>query len=306
MRLPVIIRDGAVLLRDGEPLPLGDADAATLILPASAIFDEALRERLITEFVDSFPHSPHLATNEYDHTSPLLHRALACLAGLDAGTHGTLSPTGRGECADSPGAGARRAAEGALAHLVDGTRCLLGPESLVGFIRRDGGNEHDTYTNPARPSWRVKVTGPNLDFRNGKSRWSTSVLEYLTSWHLANQVFGDGVELLGVLPTTEGMCLMIAQPEVEAADPDQPHPTKPQIYGWMRLAGFEYQSGAWVRQADGILVSDEHEGNFILTAEGLRPIDVQLRVLPGNRGPLITWNQNPANPHRTRACPALD
>jgi hypothetical protein len=125
-----------------------------------------------------------------------------------------------------------------------------------------------------------------------------TALDYLNSCHLANIVFGDQIEFLGVIPTEEGPRLVIRQPEVEAADPDNPHPMKHAINRWLRSAGFEYEEGAWTRESDLVVVSDEHEGNFILAHEGIRPIDLHLSRLPWAKGEVIPWNENPAKTGR--------
>lgn len=95
-----------------------------------------------------------------------------------------------------------------------------------------------------------------------------------------------------------GPRLAIRQPEVEAADPDNPHPVKREINAWLRWAGFEYDEGAWTRSEDGVVVSDEHEGNFIAAKQGIRPIDLHMRRLKWASGPVIPWAYNPANPNR--------
>lgn len=138
-----------------------------------------------------------------------------------------------------------------------------------------------------------------MGWRSGRQRFPQLTLTaYLESWHLANVVFGDAAEFLGVIPTRMGPSLVIRQPEVEAVDPDNPHPMKPEICTWLRSAGFEYDEGAWVREEDLVVLSDEHEGNFIVTNAGMRPIDLHLRRLAWASGPVIPWSRNPANPHR--------
>lgn len=173
---------------------------------------------------------------------------------------------------------------------------------LISLDQRDGGQQHETYVDLNAPSWRIKITGPNLILISGRRRIpEITALEYLESCHLANSVFGDQIEFLGVIPTEEGPRLVIRQPEVEAADPDNPHPMKPAINRWLRKAGFEYDEGAWTRESDLVVVSDEHEGNFILAEEGIRPIDLHLSRLAWATGEVIPWEQNPANPHRASA-----
>ena len=133
--------------------------------------------------------------------------------------------------------------------------------------------------------------------RSGRQRIpSFGEREYLESLKLANLVFGDVFELLGVILTDQGIRVVIRQPEVEAADPDYPHPIKPDINAWLRKMGFEYDEGAWVREADGVVLTDEHEGNFIHTALDVYPIDLHVRRLPGASGPVIPWRGYSATP----------
>lgn len=158
------------------------------------------------------------------------------------------------------------------------------------LLPRKGGNEHETYTDLAMPGWRLKVTAPNLALFNGRQRFpGMTPLKYLESWWLANIVFGDEAEFLGMIPTDEGYRIIVRQPEVAATDTENPHPTKPEINAWLRALGFEYDEGAWVREADGVVLTDEHEGNFIITPQGIRPIDVHLRRLRGAVGEVIPW-----------------
>lgn len=186
-----------------------------------------------------------------------------------------------------------------MGEFADSRGASLSVEWLSTLEVREGGNEHDTFVDLAEPKWRIKVTGPLLALRSGRRRFpQLTFTDYLESWRLANLVFGDAVEFLGIIPSKDGPCLVIRQPEVEAADLENPHPTKPEICSWLRSAGFEYEEGAWVRDSDLLVLSDEHEGNFITTPEGIRPIDLHLRRLAWATGPVIPWAQNPANPYR--------
>ncbi len=122
---------------------------------------------------------------------------------------------------------------------------------------RPGGHEHETYCDPEHPGWRIKVTGPNLALLSGRQRIpELTAITYLESWRLANVVFGDGVEFLGIIPTDEGPRLVIRQPEIEATDPDAPHPSKTEINAWLRSASFEHDEGAWMRDADMVVAYD--------------------------------------------------
>ncbi|MBL9153938.1 MAG: hypothetical protein JNK37_15705 [Verrucomicrobiales bacterium] len=129
------------------------------------------------------------------------------------------------------------------------------------------------------------------------------MMEYLERWRLGNEVFGDGAEMLGIIADPRGVRCVIRQPEVEAADLYHPHPTTREIYDWMWDAGFAYDSGAWVREADGVVVTDAHVGNFIKTKQGLRPVDVDVSRTGDAvaRGiSVIPWAENPANPDANR------
>lgn len=180
---------------------------------------------------------------------------------------------------------------------------IFGDAWMNSLVPRKGGHEHETFSDPAHPGWRIKVTGPTLGLLSGRRRIpALTMLGYLQGCHLANIVFGDQIEFLGIIPTEEGPRLVIRQPEVEAADPDNPHPMKPSINRWLRSAGFEYDEGAWTREGDLVVVSDEHEGNFILAAEGIRPIDLHLTRLSWATGEVIPWERNPVNPLHTATC----
>ena len=93
----------------------------------------------------------------------------------------------------------------------------------------------------------------------------------------------------------------MSQPIKEAADEMDNHPSMPEINEWLRLAGFEYDDGAWVRDADGIVLEDAHCGNFVSSTEGIRPVDVEIRQLSdaaASKKRIIPWSENPANQAR--------
>jgi hypothetical protein len=221
---------------------------------------------------------------------------------MDAGTNRADAPPGSGERPHSPVAGTDCDGGRALEAYARSIAAVFDDEWLNALEPRQGGHEHETYVDPDAPEWRIKVTGPNLMLLSGRRRFPAFTFAmYLESWRLANLVFEDRAEFLGVIPTEDGARLVIRQPEVEAADPDNPHPMKPEICTWLRSAGFEYDEGAWVRDEDLVVLSDEHEGNFIVTDAGVRPIDLHLRRLAWASGPVIPWSRNPANPHRELA-----
>jgi hypothetical protein len=181
-------------------------------------------------------------------------------------------------------------AGGALLRFACGHGLVSSEEWLAVLSPLEGGNEHEVFQDPGKPGVIIKVTESNLRLRNGRDRIpQMTPLHYLERWHLANLAFGDAVELLAAIPTVEGVRLAIRQPFVAAADPESPNPDQQHINRWLRAAGFEYQSGAWVRQEDGLVMVDTHEGNFILAAAGLRPVDVELYRLENASGPVVSW-----------------
>ncbi len=219
---------------------------------------------------------------------------------MDAGEDRAHAQAGPGQQPGSSSIGPDRDGARSLEAFAIQHGLLFNYAWLMSLDPRDGGQQHETYVDLSEPSWRIKVTGPNLVLISKRRRIpELTALDYLNSCHLANIIFGDQIEFLGVIPTEEGPRLVIRQPEVEAADPDNPHPMKPAINRWLRSAGFEYEEGAWTRESDLVVVSDEHEGNFILAADGIRPIDLHLSRLPWAKGEVIPWNENPANPSRT-------
>jgi hypothetical protein len=108
-----------------------------------------------------------------------------------------------------------------------------------------------------------------------------TVHEYLDRLRLCNIVFGDAVWLEGVHPSTEGPCIVISQPFIDALNPAEPHPSHDAMMAWLRSQGFEYEDGAWVRETDRLVLEDAHIGNFIAAQDGsIVPVDVKLRLLP--------------------------
>ena len=248
--------------------------------------------------VDTRKFCPQCA--QHGSETSILEAALDWLRRVDAdrgsGLVGAGGSPGRSEREDSQELGTDCDEWQALEVFAESRGLIISDEWLDDtLIPRKGGNEHETYTDTAMPGWRFKVTAPKLALFSGRQRFpGVSPHSYFESWQLANIVFGDEVEFVGMIPTDEGYRLIIRQPEVEAADPDNPHPTKPEINAWLRTMGFEYDEGAWVREADGVVLTDEHEGNFILTDTGVYPIDLHLRRLKGARGEVIRWEDHPA------------
>lgn len=92
-----------------------------------------------------------------------------------------------------------------------------------------------------------------------------------------------------VIETSQGIRIGIRQPFVAAADPLLPNPPQQLINRWLRAAGFDYQSGAWIRQEDKLVMLDTHEGNFVLSSAGIMPVDVELYRLEGASMAVVPW-----------------
>lgn len=181
-------------------------------------------------------------------SASLLLAAITVLRG-DAGACDEAVP-GQRETATETGTGG---ADGALLRFARGQGLVSSEEWLAVLSPLEGGNEHEVFQEPDSPGMVLKVTEPALRLRNGRDRIpKMTTLHYLERWQLANEAFGDAAELAAVIETAEGLRIGIRQPFVPAADPDRPNPDQQHINRWLRAAGFEYQSGAWVRQEDGL------------------------------------------------------
>jgi hypothetical protein len=104
---------------------------------------------------------------------------------------------------------------------------------------------------------------------------------------LQNEVFGDGIILeAGIINTgpsmvigqqSDGLSLIISQPWLNAADERQPYPTEEQLAPYLRERGFEPLFASfygWINDDQSLVVLDAKPDNFILTSEGILPIDL--------------------------------
>ena len=105
-------------------------------------------------------------------------------------------------------------------------------------------------------------------------------LEYLERLLLHNAVFGDSIELLGIIDKRQALHVVTAQPEiVGAAAPIA------RIVAFMRALGFRElpdigvgRLGAvsFLRESDGVIAFDCHPANFLAAGDDLFPIDALL------------------------------
>jgi hypothetical protein len=108
---------------------------------------------------------------------------------------------------------------------------------------------------------------------------------YLHRLILMNRVFDAGLRLEGILlgksliigVKGEQPSIATSQPWIRPADPQRPHPTNREIAQFMESLGFVQVSRSyygWQRKADAITILDARPDNFILSPEGVVPIDL--------------------------------
>ena len=155
-------------------------------------------------------------------------------------------------------------------------------------------SEHEVRARPGDQRV-VKKTWPGFFgqvpvWRAGKiERVSATPSQYLERQRLHNEVFCSELRLEGVnISATPSMIIgepvgqpsfVISQPFIRAANPQAPTPTQAQIASFFSDHGFEPIPGSyfgWVRRADGVVVLDARGDNFILAADGVVPIDLQM------------------------------
>jgi hypothetical protein len=219
--------------------------------------------------------------------SSLLDAAIAFLRS-EAGSCTAAVPRERGAPAEDGPCGAG----GALLRFAGGQGAVSSEAWLELLSPLEGGNEHEVYQDPQRPDWLYKVTEPDLRLRNGRDRIpKVTELHYLTRWQLANHAFGDSADLVWIIPTVEGTRIVMQQPFVPSVEQTMPNPEQRVINRWLAAAGFEYQSGAWVRREYGLVMVDTHEGNFVHSPLGLRPVDVELYQLAEAKCLVMPWRE---------------
>jgi DNA ligase (NAD+) len=96
---------------------------------------------------------------------------------------------------------------------------------------------------------------------------------YLANLAAANQLFGDDIQLHGVLLTTQGPALVTSQPFVDGTVP-----TLEEVTSWFESNGYRSTGhNRWKNDKSGTEIADAHVGNLIKTADGeLIPIDLQV------------------------------
>ncbi len=111
--------------------------------------------------------------------------------------------------------------------------------------------------------------------------------EYLLRQRLQNDLFQDDIRLEGIMISdgpsmiigqpSGGVSFVISQPWLDAAHPAQPHPSELLIAEFLAKMGFHpiFNALFGYRQEDGThIILDAKPDNFILTAQGILPIDL--------------------------------
>ena len=145
----------------------------------------------------------------------------------------------------------------------------------------------------------VKRTWPGFfgqvpNWKNGRlDREPATPAQYLARQKLQNEVFNGDIVLEGVSISSRPSMIIgepsgqpsfvISQQFIETPDENSPAPTARQIATFLSAHGFEPVPGSyfgWQRAADGVAILDARRDNFIMAAEGVIPIDLQIAVIP--------------------------
>ena len=131
-------------------------------------------------------------------------------------------------------------------------------------------------------------------WKNGRlDREPATPAQYLARQKLQNGVFNGDIVLEGVCISSRPSMIIgepsghpsfvISQQFIETPDENAPAPTERQIATFLAAHGFDPVSGSyfgWQRVADGVVILDARRDNFILAAEGVIPIDLQMAIIP--------------------------
>jgi hypothetical protein len=131
-------------------------------------------------------------------------------------------------------------------------------------------------------------------WRDGKlERVVATPSEYLERQALQNEVFASDFRLEGI-NVSQKPSMIIGEPDgqpsfvvsqgfIEATTETHPIPSEKQIAEFLEQHGFASVPGSyfgWIRHSDGVAVVDAKPDNFILSPEGIVPIDLQMARIP--------------------------
>jgi|GEM_PF-5921731 len=101
--------------------------------------------------------------------------------------------------------------------------------------------------------------------------------QYLERLELWNQGFLPAIDFVGVTPAGQIITRqkLIQPATVDFENPRAKYPTQRAVDAWMRRRGFTpLDDATWAWQMDGLTVLDARADNFILSPEGIIPIDL--------------------------------
>jgi len=161
----------------------------------------------------------------------------------------------------------------------------------------------------------VKVTKPGFYgftvIGQYGERIRATPVEYFQRTTLYNRVFDDDMKFEGVvfLGTQKFPCIVVSQPFVVARSKVLPYPMDEDIAEYMQRLGFAKiirAEVAWKRESDGVECYDCHSKNFIMTKNGVVPIDIILHNTSTERSaPAPAWVRNLMEWSRAQPLPPL-
>jgi hypothetical protein len=176
--------------------------------------------------------------------------------------------------------------------------CLIGEADFEALgVISNSTSEHEVRGRPADDRV-VKKTLPGFYgqvpvWKNGRLERAPALpSQYLERQLLQNAIFNSEILLEGVLVSNKPSMIIgessgqpafvISQPFIKALQPGTPGPSEPQIAAFLAAHDFEPVTGSyfgWQRVSDGVVLLDARRDNFILSAEGVIPIDLQMAVI---------------------------
>ena len=208
----------------------------------------------------------------------------------------------RGKGADRRGAQGAQRSRSELQLIEEWARakgCLIDEREFDSLtLLSNSTSEHEVWYRES-DGCAVKRTWPGFFgqvpfWKNGTvDRSSATPSQYLARQRLQNDIFDGGTVLEGVCVSSKPSMIIgessgqpafvISQPFIRAANRESATPTESQIADFMLAHGFESLPGSyfgWQRVSDGVVILDARRDNFILSAEGVIPIDLQMAVIP--------------------------